>query len=112
MIVIQVTRVNLVPEAEDQLSKRAYDRAVDWMSHWTPRANFKAILAESRDEGVELCRKQLQKELVPGWMTSEHGVSPKHFMFQVSYDEVTDGQFWPQFEATWIADHRVIQKEV
>lgn len=96
MIVAQVIKVSLKPSAQRTLSFEAYTRTVEWLKTWTPRGNFKAVIAEDREQAVKLLRQDLQEKLIPSWLAREQGVSADVFQFQIAYEAVEDGRFWSQ----------------
>ncbi len=94
MIVAQVVTISLKTGAARGLSHEAYTRTVEWLKHWTPRTNFKAVIAEDKDSAVRMIQEDLQRELVPSWLASESGVTANLFQFQIAYDDVKNGRFW------------------
>ena len=95
MHIAQIVKVRLKVSACDHLSYSAYTRVQEWLTQWTPVANFKAVIAEDRHLAIEACRIQMHKE--EAWIRSDLirlGVRSQHFYFNVSDQEVVNNQFW------------------
>lgn len=92
MIVMQITRVRLHPDAGAWLTANEYREADEWLTQWTPRANFKAAAADTRQRAFHLLREDLRKNLQPERHWSN--VKSHHFQFMVSEQEAEDGRFW------------------
>lgn len=94
MYITQVVEVNLRDSAKDSLSYNVVTSVEEWLKQWTCLGNFKAIISDTREQGIEKCREMLRAELVPPWL-AHRGVKPEHFSFEVSSQEVDkDGRFW------------------
>lgn len=106
MHIAQIVSVKLRVSAADTLPHSAYLRIEEWLTQWTPRRNFKTVLADSREQAIERCRQQLRKQLVPSW-AAHLGVKPEHFTFQVSDQEVVDGEFWGGNQLVCLTDFHV-----
>ena len=90
MYITQVVEVKLRDSAKDSLSYNVVTSVEEWLKQWTCLGNFKAIISNTREQGIEKCRKMLRAELVPPWL-AHRGVKPE----QVSPQEVDkDGRFW------------------
>lgn len=90
MYVTQIVAVRLQARAADVLSHRTFVRASEWLTQWTPRGNFKAVLTDTSAQGVEHCRNLFRKKLVPSWLD----VSPDLFEFEVSTQELDEDRFF------------------
>jgi hypothetical protein len=106
LYIVQVAHVYLKSGADALLSKRSYDAVVDWLSTWSCRGNFRATLASSQQEGIERVQVMLQQKLVPEFMGP--GVTPEHFVFEVSMQEVEDGWFWMPSNLVYGTRHPVV----
>jgi hypothetical protein len=106
MIVMQITSVDLKPKMADVIPYRAYLEVLEWLQQWTCQANFKAVIAETTEEGLDHCRKILQRELIPGWL-QVRGIKPEMFTFRVSKQEVDSNEFWMSAKSVWIHDHNI-----
>lgn len=106
-VVVQVAHVYLKQSAERELSAYAYRQVTEWLTQWTCRANFKATLASSQQEGIERVQKLLQEKLVPSFMARD-GVKPEHFEFGVSMQDVEDGFFWMSSSLVYGTRHPVV----
>lgn len=95
MQIVQVTRIALKGNAKSLISAEAYDEVKSWLPQWTPVNNYKAVIADTLQEGVARYQKELSEKLVP-WFLSNKGVLPEHFEFTVTYQEIEDGRFWHQ----------------
>jgi hypothetical protein len=107
MNVMQVVNIRLTDRAGDELSNNAYTRAKEWLSHWTPRANFQAVIGENREASLEMVRRYLHQELVPTWLRAESKVFPHHFEFEVSSQNVEDFRFWMSSQVVWCKWHQI-----
>ena len=94
MIIAQIKTIRLTHKASYQLSNAAYNRAREWLSHWTPQAQFMAVMAPDRVEALKMLREDLAGSLVPGWLMHESGVKLEHFEFEISEQEVQENRFW------------------
>lgn len=108
MIVAQAVTIKLKDSAARTLSHESYVRTQDWMKNWTPRNNFKAVIADTREEAVKALQAKLQVELVPSWLRKESGVMPDQFEFQIAYEEVKEDGFWPSLPFTLVKDFPVV----
>lgn len=106
-VVVQVAHVYLKPDADRVLSAYAHRRVTEWLTQWTCRANFKATLASSQQEGLERVQKLLQEKLVPGFLARD-GVKPEHFEFEVSMQDVEEGFFWLPIGLVYATRHPVV----
>lgn len=94
MYITQVVEVKLRGSAKDSLSYNTVTTVEEWLTQWTCLGNFKAIISDTKEQGIEKCREMLRAELVPSWL-AHRGVKPEHFSFEVSSQEVDkDGRFW------------------
>lgn len=94
MYITQVVEVKLRGSAKDSLSYNAVTTVEEWLTQWTCLGSFKAIISDTKEQGIEKCREMLRAELVPPWL-AHRGVKPEHFSFEVSSQEVDkDGRFW------------------
>lgn len=106
MHLAQIVSVKLRGSAADTIPHSAYVRIEGWLAQWTPRRNFKTVLADNRMQAIERCRQQLRKQLVPDW-AAHLGVKPEHFSFQVSDQEVVGGEFWGGSQIACLTDYHV-----
>jgi hypothetical protein len=113
----RINQVGLVDRAERELSHYAYTRTTEWLKQWTVGNNFtignnfKAVLGEDLNDCVQRLRNQLQRGLVPSWL-SDSGVKPEHFEFTLSGTEVSEsGEFWSSFSLQVGSSHKVGTKE-
>ena len=93
LYVTQVKYVYLKGAAADMLTKRAHDKVTEWLKQWTCPANFKAVITNTEEEGLEFLKGKLRETLVPSFLTRD-GVKPEHFEFEVSSQEAKNGEFW------------------
>lgn len=93
MHIAQVVNVSLVGSASGQLSYDAYNATKQWLTQWTPQANFKAVIASDLVECIRVIADDLRTTLVPHYL-ARYGVKPEHFKFNVSEQSVVDGRFW------------------
>lgn len=107
MNIVQVVHIRLTERAKYELSKASYDRAEEWLKHWTPVGNFQAVIAESREEALKAATKMLHESLCPSWMRKESGVFPWHFEFEVSHQEVKNSRFWMSTQIVWCHWHQI-----
>lgn len=103
-VVMQIAKIILRDDAAGELSFNAYTSAKEWLTQWTPRANFKAVYAETINEALEILRADLKENLVPKWM---RGVSPHNFLFEVSCQEIEDNRFWMPSVCVWCKYHEI-----
>lgn len=104
MYVTQVVKISLKDDAEKKLSHYDYKRVAEWLTQWTPIKNFKAVITDSREDGIAKTRMALRENLVPSWL----GVKPEMFSFQVSYQEIdADGRFWMSADAVLLYDYDI-----
>jgi len=107
----RLNQIGLAAHAERELSHYAYTRTLEWLKQWTTGNNFKAVLGEDLYDCVQRLRTQLQRGLVPSWL-SDSGVKPEHFEFTVSGTEVSEsGEFWSSFSIQVGSFHKVDTKE-
>jgi hypothetical protein len=107
MNIMQIVNIQLTEKAKQQLSHASYVQASEWLTQWTPRGNFKAVVSESRAESLAMLTKDLQENLAPSWMREERGVQPHHFEFEVSEQDVEDGRFWMPSIVVWCQWHKI-----
>lgn len=94
MHITQIVEVKLRSSAKDSLSYNAVTRVEEWLKQWTCPANFKATVTDTREQGIEDCRKMMREGFIPSWLDCI-GVKPEHFAFMVSSQETDkDGRFW------------------
>ena len=98
MYVAQIHKIALLDSAKDNLSFAAYTEAEGWLAKLSCRGNFKAVVAESKEDAVELCRTMIRDELVPSWLAAK-GVKPEHFKFAIAGDTVDDRKGYRTFWA-------------
>lgn len=88
-----ISEVKLRPSAADALTHTTYQRTNDWLKQWTPENNFKAVVAGSFTEALDVLRVDLKATMIPNFLASS-GVKPEHFEFRVIEQEIRDGRFW------------------
>lgn len=106
-VVMQIVRVALHENAKDQLSARAWERASEWLTHWTPQRNFQAVYAKDIEEALQILKDDLAQNLTPSWMMAESQVYPHHFTFEVSYQEIESNRFWMPSSPIWCKTHEI-----
>lgn len=106
-VVMQVVHVRIKPGMENVWSKATYDRVENWLKNWTCSANFKACIEPTEEEALTHCQRTLRKNLVPSWLQSESKVFPWQFEFEVSEQEVVDGEFWMPSGLVWCHWHSI-----
>lgn len=107
MHIMQVVSIRLADRARDELSNTAYTRAEAWLTHWTPRGNYRAVIGESQEAALEMVRRDLHQNLVPAWLRAEGKVFPHHFEFEVSSQNVEDFRFWMSSQVVWCKWHQI-----
>lgn len=105
--VVQIANIRLRPDAADVLSKRGFDEVSAWLSQWTPRNNFKAVIKPTRQEGIDHLKSVLHQTLVPSWLAWETGVTPGMFEFEVCAEEVQGDEFWACPGVVWCHWHSI-----
>ena len=95
--VMRVHNVYLSHHAQNILSMRVYQEVKEWLTQWTCKSNFKAVLCETRESGIDELRSDLAENLIPSWMKSQ-GVTTECFVFDIASADVKDGRFWSSFE--------------
>lgn len=90
-----IVEVRLRSSAAHTLSHAAHTRTTEWLSQWTPRNNFKAVLTDSFEKALDELRSDIKAHLVPSWLTSL-GVTPAMFEFRVADREILNNRFWPE----------------
>lgn len=108
--IMQIVKVKLKPEAENILTKAAHDEVVSWLGNWDTNHNFKAVIADSFEAGLEVLKKELSESLVP-WFLRNRNVRPEHFYFNISHQEITDDRFWMPSCARLCTDYEIPPKE-
>lgn len=107
MYITQVVEVKLRDSAKDSLSYNAVTTVKEWLTQWTCLGNFKAIISDTKEQGIEKCREMLRAELVPSWL-EYRGVKPEHFSFEVSSQEVDkDGRFWLNSSVRFLREYNI-----
>ena len=107
MYITQIRSVKLQGSALDSLSYNAVTRTKEWLQQWTCLGNFKAVITDTEETGIEECRTILRDELVPSWL-SRLGVKPEHFSFEVSVQETDQyNRFWLNSSAVRMRDYNV-----
>ena len=107
MYVTQIVTIRLCGAAADKLPHRLYLSTQEWLTQWTPRANFKAVITDTQAEGVEKCRGMLRENLVPSWLD----VPPHLFEFELSSQKVDEDMgFWMPSVAVWAHWHPVVEQ--
>lgn len=107
MHITQIRSVKLRGSALDSLSYNAVTRTNEWLQQWTCLGNFKAVITDTEEKGIEECRMMLRDELVPSWL-SYLGVKPEHFSFEVSVQETDQyNRFWLNSSALIMRDYNV-----
>lgn len=107
MHITQIVEVKLRGSAKDSLSYNAVTSVEEWLKQWTCLKNFKAIISDTEEQGIEKCREMLRAELVPSWL-QYRGVMPEHFSFEVSSQEVDkDGRFWLSSTVRFLREYPV-----
>lgn len=107
MHVMQVVSIRLKPGMENVLTKAAHDRVTEWLTQWTPRANFMAVLGDSSEQCLSMIREDLMTDLVPSWMVSESKIKPGMFQFEVSDQKLRNNRFWMPSGVVWCHWHDV-----
>lgn len=95
----RVAEVRLMHGAEDQLTKRSYDRLVIWINSFNSRGygNFKTAVATSV-AAVELAlRDQLEQELNLLFSTFRDKRNSGLIEFRVNHNEIVQGLCWEGF---------------
>jgi len=105
MKVMQVTAFQLTKASTARLSHASYIEVVEWLKHWTAKANYKALITSSDEEGIARYQGIFQAQLVPSWFIGR--VRPEDFEFMVSSQDVKDGQFWITSSVVWATWHPV-----
>jgi hypothetical protein len=79
---LSVKMVDKVPMLESRRKQ-----AAEWLTHWTPKNNFRAIIGGTPSVAIETFRKELAASV------SRHDYPPGNFQFHVfaSQAEVIDG---------------------
>lgn len=92
MIVAKIKKISLKFMEADNVPKKDYDALVNWLNAgWSIDNNFKAVVAETKEEAIEKLSNYLYDELVPSWLKN---VTPEMFEFEIAYSELEDGFFW------------------
>ena len=104
-LVVQVVTINLTDNARYYLKADVVREVNAWLGQWTPRNNFKAVIAKDRTEALAKCRKQLALLPVDVFPKS-YGVTVGCFQFNISESAVNDkGEFWSAFNTTISTDY-------
>lgn len=107
MHITQIRSVKLRGSALDSLSYNAVTRTNEWLQQWTCLGNFKAVITDTEETGIEECRMMLRDELVPSWL-AHLGVKAEHFSFEVSTQEADEkNRFWLSSTVQRLGDYNV-----
>ena len=88
----RLVEIDLVDGAVDLLTYSCYTNLRNWIDNFTVRGNFKEVITETQDEGIEMIRWLLARNSVP----STYGGDPiaRYLCFRVEQEEICDGLFW------------------
>lgn len=86
-----IAEVRLNSRASRRLSHGAYQRTATWLTQWTPKANFKAVIADTSEGCVAILKRE---PVVTEWLANESGVRNSDFEFEINRGDVIDGRLW------------------
>lgn len=97
-IICAIQQFRLHENAKRTLSYQSYERCNAWLTSWTAEGNVKAVIANNTDHAVVLLRQQCSR-LIPSWLTTESGITPKDLQFTICFSDLDDdGSFWRKLQ--------------
>ncbi len=88
----RITKIALAGHAANILTYAHYTKINEWINSFVLGDNIKDAITESKDEGIELIRKQLAKNSVPYLAGGDD--SARYLRFNVEQEEIKGGLFW------------------
>lgn len=90
-LVVMISKLALTTEAQDLFTHREYQETESWLKSFTLENNFKAIICETEDSGVEAIRSIVKSMLMLRFS------DPKVFEcfeFSMRVHEIDNNEFW------------------
>lgn len=87
MYILSVTHIRLKESSKKVLTAYAFERTNDWLKSWTALNNIMSVMAETKEDCIEIVCKEFNSGFLPSFIRDE-GVAPEMFEFLSSIQDV------------------------